>query len=191
MKSIVILISGRGSNMESIIKANLPVEIRAVISNKSDAKGLQFANYHGIATHVVDHKSFATRDEFDQALAQTIDQHAPDYIILAGFMRVLGADFIACYPNRIINIHPSLLPAFPGLHTHREALAAGVKLHGATVHIVTPALDCGPILAQVSVPVLANDTEASLAERVLIEEHRLYPAVIRALIEGPVTEIGG
>jgi phosphoribosylglycinamide formyltransferase 1 len=189
MKSIVILISGRGSNMEAIIKANLPINISAVISNKHDAKGLQYASEHGIATHIVEHKAFVTRDQFDQALAQKIDQYAPDYVILAGFMRVLGSDFIARYPNRIINIHPSLLPAFPGLHTHREVLAAGVKLHGVTVHIVTPALDCGPILAQVSVPVLDNDTEASLAERVLIEEHRLYPAVIRALIEGRVTEI--
>jgi phosphoribosylglycinamide formyltransferase 1 len=189
MKSIVILISGRGSNMEAIMRANLPVDIRAVISNKADAKGLQFAAEQGITTRVVEHKQFATREEFDLSLANVVDEFAPDYIILAGFMRILGANFIARYPNRIINIHPSLLPQFPGLHTHREALAAGVKLHGATVHIVTPMLDCGPILGQISVPVLADDTEDSLAERVLIEEHRLYPDVIRKLIENSVAEI--
>jgi len=188
MKSIVILISGRGSNMEAIIKANLPVDIRAVISNKQDAKGLQYAAAHGVATRVVEHATFASREAFDLSLANIIDEYAPDYIILAGFMRVLGTNFIARFPNQIVNIHPSLLPQFPGLHTHRAALAAGATLHGATVHIVTPTLDCGPILGQVSVRVLADDTEDSLAARVLIEEHRLYPNVIRALILGSVTE---
>jgi len=184
MKSIVILISGRGSNMEAIIKAKLPIEIRAVISNKSDASGLVHASQHGIPTRVIAHAQFATRDSFDAALAATIDEFSPDYIILAGFMRILGREFITRYPHRILNIHPSLLPLFPGLHTHRQALAAGVRTHGATVHFVTTTLDDGPILAQATVPVLSGDTEDTLAARVLIEEHQLYPEAIRALVTG-------
>lgn len=191
MKSIVILISGRGSNMEAILRArsttNLPVDIRAVISNRPDAKGLETAAAHHVPQRVVDHKDYASREDFDRALAGTIDFFQPDFVVLAGFMRVLGADFIAHFPNRIINIHPSLLPSFPGLHTHRRALAAGVKIHGATVHLVTPDLDCGPIIAQAAVPVLPDDTEQALAERVLAQEHIIYPRVIGWLAAGGVT----
>ncbi|MBL0121333.1 MAG: phosphoribosylglycinamide formyltransferase [Betaproteobacteria bacterium] len=186
MKSFVILISGRGSNMEAIVKAQLPIEIRAVITNRPDAKGLGFASTQGIATAVVDHKAFASRDAFDAALAETIDQYRPDYIVLAGFMRILTDQFIARYPHRIVNIHPSLLPAFPGLHTHRQALAAGVKLHGATVHFVTPRLDHGPIIVQTAVPVLQDDSEDALATRVLVQEHHMYPLAIKWLAEGRV-----
>jgi phosphoribosylglycinamide formyltransferase-1 len=181
MKSIVILISGRGSNMEAILKAALPLEIRAVISNRPQAAGLATAAAAGIPTHGLDHKQFASRDAFDQALMQCIDQYSPDYVILAGFMRVLTEAFIGHYPRRIINIHPSLLPSFPGLHTHRQALDAGVKIHGATVHFVTPQLDHGPTIIQAAVPVLPDDDEASLAARVLAQEHRIYPQALRWL----------
>jgi phosphoribosylglycinamide formyltransferase-1 len=184
MKSIVILISGRGSNMEAIVKANLPLKIAAVISNRPDAKGLAFATARGVATNVVDHKQFPSRDAFDLALAESIEQWRPDYVVLAGFMRVLTDGFVARYPKRIINIHPSLLPAFPGLHTHRQAIAAGVKLHGATVHFVTPQLDHGPIIVQAAVPVLIGDSEDTLAARVLVQEHRIYPMALEWLAEG-------
>ena len=183
MKSIVILISGRGSNMEAIVNAALPVEIRAVIANRPDAKGLQFADAHGIATEMVDHKAFASRENFDAALANTIERHRPDFIVLAGFMRVLTDGFLARFANRIVNIHPSLLPAFPGLHTHRQALATGVKLHGVTVHFVTPTLDHGPMIVQAAVPVMPGDTEATLAARVLVQEHRIYPMALKWLAE--------
>ena len=183
MKSIVILISGRGSNMEAIVNAALPVEIRAVIANRPDAKGLQFADAHGIATEMVDHKAFGSRENFDAALANTIERHRPDFIVLAGFMRVLTDGFLARFANRIVNIHPSLLPAFPGLHTHRQALAAGVKLHGVTVHFVTPTLDHGPMIVQAAVPVMPGDTEATLAARVLVQEHRIYPMALKWLAE--------
>jgi phosphoribosylglycinamide formyltransferase 1 len=190
MKSIVILISGRGSNMEAIINAvragTLPIEIRAVIANRPNAAGINTAAAQSIATRVIDHKTFADRNQFDLALANTINEYAPDYVVLAGFMRVLGAAFIAKYPNRILNIHPSLLPSFPGLHTHQAALDAGVKLHGATVHVVTPALDHGPILAQAAVPVLPNDSESTLAARVLAQEHVIYPEVLRRLARGEI-----
>jgi len=189
MLSIVILISGRGSNMEAILKARLPLDIRAVIANRPDAGGLQTASAAGCATEVVDHTLFSSRDAFDNALAARIDHHRPDLIVLAGFMRILGRAFIERYPNKILNIHPSLLPAFPGLHTHRQALEAGVRIHGATVHIVTPELDAGPILAQVAVPVAADDDEDSLGARVLRQEHVIYPAVLRRLAEN-VTSIG-
>ncbi len=182
MKSIVILISGRGSNLEAILQAkktmNLPVEIRAVIANRADAAGLSIAAAHHVPQRVIDHKNFASRDEFDDALADVIDEYQPDLIVLAGFMRVLGADFITRFSNRIVNIHPSLLPAFPGLHTHRQALATGVKIHGATVHIVTAELDSGPIICQAAVPVFADDTEPKLAARVLAQEHIIYPQAI-------------
>ncbi len=183
MKSIVILISGRGSNMEAIVQAQLPLEICAVISNRPDAIGLEFAKRHGIVTTVVDHKQFLSRDAFDAALAEAIERFRPDYVVLAGFMRVLTEGFIARYSQRIVNIHPSLLPSFPGLHTHRQALAAGVKLHGATVHFVTPKLDHGPIIVQAAVPVLKEDTEESLAARVLAQEHRIYPMALKWLVE--------
>ena len=183
MKSIVILISGRGSNMETILGAGLPLHIKAVISNRADAAGLTTAAERGIATVVVDHKAHASRESFDAALAESIDQFAPDYIVLAGFMRVLTDGFVARYPLRMINIHPSLLPSFPGLHTHRQALATGVKIHGATVHFVTPQLDHGPIIIQAAVPVLPDDDEQTLSQRVLLQEHRIYPRALRWLAE--------
>ena len=186
MKSAVILISGRGSNMQALVEAGPGLEFRAVISNRPAAAGLAWAAARGIATRVVDHKAFASREDFDAALAQAVDAFAPDYLFLAGFMRILGAPFIGRYPRRILNIHPSLLPCFPGLDTHRRALEAGVKLHGATVHFVTPALDHGPILVQAAVPVLGGDTEEALAARVLAQEHRIYPQAARWLAEGRV-----
>jgi phosphoribosylglycinamide formyltransferase-1 len=184
MKSIVILISGRGSNMEAILAARLPVRIAAVISNRPDAGGLASAARAGIATAVVDHRQYAGREAFDAALAATIDAFAPDLVVLAGFMRILTPGFVAHFAGRMINIHPSLLPAFPGLHTHRQALAAGVRVHGCTVHFVTADLDHGPIIAQAAVPVAGDDDEASLAARVLREEHRIYPQAIRWFAEG-------
>jgi phosphoribosylglycinamide formyltransferase 1 len=184
MKKIVILISGRGSNMESIVRASIPgAVIAAVIANKPDAAGLAFAAGHGIAATVVDHTAYATRDQFDVALAAAIDAHEPDLVVLAGFMRVLGDDFVRRYEGRMINIHPSLLPSFPGLHTHRKAIETGVKLHGATVHFVTPTLDCGPIIAQAAISVGPDDTEATLAARVLAQEHVIYPQAVRWFVE--------
>ena len=186
MKSIVILISGRGSNMEAILSAALPLTIKAVISNRPAAGGLATAAQRGVATRVVDHMAYTSREAFDAALATTIDALAPDYIVLAGFMRVLTEGFVERYARRMVNIHPSLLPAFPGLHTHRQALAAGVKIHGATVHFVTPRLDHGPIIVQAAVPVLPTDSEDTLAQRVLAQEHRIYPQALRWLAEDRV-----
>lgn len=187
MKNIVILISGRGSNMEAIVRAakaeQWPANIAAVISNKADAKGLEFAASHGIATAVVPSKAYSNRSEFDLALKQVIDTYAPDLVVLAGFMRILGAEFVAHYAGRMLNIHPSLLPSFPGLDTHKKALEFGVKLHGATVHFVTAELDHGPIVAQAAVPVLAADDEKTLAERVLVQEHQIYPRAVRWFVE--------
>jgi phosphoribosylglycinamide formyltransferase-1 len=187
MKNIVILISGRGSNMEAIVRAleaeKWPARIAAVVSNKADAKGLLYAQAHGIATAVVPSKQFATRAEFDAALQQTIDSFAPDLVVLAGFMRILTAPFVEHYAGRMLNIHPSLLPLFPGLATHEQALAAGVPEHGATVHFVTAELDHGPVVAQARVPVLANDTPDILSARVLVEEHKLYPYAVRLFVE--------
>jgi phosphoribosylglycinamide formyltransferase-1 len=183
MKRVVILISGRGSNMEALIRAQeageLPVTIAAVISNQGAAAGLATARAHGIAAVALPHRDFATREAFDAALAQKIDEFAPDLVVLAGFLRVLTADFVRRYEGRLINIHPSLLPAFPGLHTHERALAAGCKLHGATVHFVTPELDHGPIVIQAVVPVLPDDTADTLAARVLAQEHVIYPRAVR------------
>ncbi|WP_172203075.1 phosphoribosylglycinamide formyltransferase [Niveibacterium sp. COAC-50] len=185
MKKLVILISGRGSNMEAIVRAAIPgAKIAAVIANKPTAAGLAFARAHGIAAEVVDHTAYADRDAFDNALAIAIDRHEPDLVVLAGFMRVLGDAFVRRYEGRMINIHPSLLPSFPGLHTHRKAIESGVRLHGATVHFVTPTLDCGPIIAQAAVPVGADDTEASLAAKVLVQEHVIYPQAVRWFVEG-------
>jgi phosphoribosylglycinamide formyltransferase-1 len=188
MKNIVILISGRGSNMESVVRAaraeQWPARIAAVISNKADAGGLAFAQANGIPTAVVPSKDFADRAEFDAVLRQTIDRFDPDLVVLAGFMRILTAPFVAHYAGRMLNIHPSLLPEFPGLATHRQALAAGVAKHGATVHVVTAELDHGPALGQAEVEVLPGDTESSLSARVLVQEHILYPRVIRQFIEG-------
>ncbi len=186
MKRIVILISGRGSNMEALLKARLPAEIVAVISNEPAAKGLATAQAQGIATAVVPHRAFADRAAFDAALAAEIDRHQPDWIVLAGFMRVLTEPFVARYLGRMVNIHPSLLPSFPGLHTHQRALDAGVRIHGCTVHFVTPGLDSGPIIIQAAVPVLPDDTEGSLAARVLAQEHRIYPQAVRWLCAAQV-----
>ncbi|HZG19026.1 MAG TPA: phosphoribosylglycinamide formyltransferase [Herbaspirillum sp.] len=191
MRSIVILISGRGSNMEAIVRAaqseRWPARIAAVISNRADASGLEFAAAHGIATAVVANRDYPTRDLFDAALRDRIDAFAPDLVVLAGFMRILTAPFVNHYQGRMLNIHPSLLPSFPGLATHRQALAAGVKLHGATVHFVTPDLDHGPIVAQAAVPVLEEDSEETLAQRVLEQEHAIYPRAVRWFIEGRLT----
>ncbi len=188
MKQIVILLSGRGSNMEAIVRAcaseRWDARIAAVISNRADAGGLTFARDHGIATAVVDHRAFASRADFDAALATEIESHAPDAVALAGFMRILGAEFVQRFAGRLVNIHPSLLPAFPGLHTHRRALDAGCKVAGASVHFVTADLDHGPIIGQAVVPVRGDDDEDSLAARVLAQEHRLYPTALRWLIDG-------
>jgi phosphoribosylglycinamide formyltransferase 1 len=185
---IVVLISGRGSNMEAIVRRAAEeawsARVVAVIANRPDAGGLAFAAARGIATAVVDHKAYASREAFEQALAQAIDAHAPDLVLLAGFMRILGADFVRGYAGRLLNIHPSLLPAFPGLHTHRRAIEAGCKLAGATVHFVTPELDHGPIVLQAAVPVLAGDDEAALSARVLAREHVIYPLAVRWFCEG-------
>ena len=188
MKRSVILISGRGSNMEAILRVaaaeQWPAQIAAVISNKPDAAGLDTARTAGIPAVVVNHKEFAGREAFDDALAATIDTYAPDLVVLAGFMRILTPGFVSRYFGRLINIHPSLLPSFPGLHTHQQALDAGVKFHGATVHFVTAELDHGPIIAQAAVPVLDSDDEDTLSSRVLEQEHKIYPQAVRDLIEG-------
>lgn len=181
----VVLISGRGSNLEALLQARLAqVRFAAVISNNPEAGGLAIAASFGIATAVVNHRAYAGREAFDQALAAEIDRHAPDLVILAGFMRVLSEGFVRHYSGRMINIHPALLPAFPGLHTHRRALEAGVKLHGCTVHFVTPEVDVGPIIVQAAVPVLPDDSEARLAARVLAQEHRIFPLAVRWFAEG-------
>jgi len=184
VKSVVILISGRGSNLRAILDAGLPARIAAVISNNPNAAGLEFARAAGIPTQVVDHRGHASREDFDRLLMQAIDAHAPDLVVLAGFMRVLTAGFVQHYGGRMINIHPSLLPAFPGLNTHQKAIEAGVRIHGCTVHFVTPTVDHGPIIAQAAVPVNPDDTPQTLAERVLEQEHKLFPAAIRWFLEG-------
>jgi phosphoribosylglycinamide formyltransferase-1 len=190
MKNIVILISGGGSNMAAIVRAaqsrdwrgRCSAQVAAVISNRADAGGLTFARQNGIATEVVDHKRFDSREAFDTELAAVIDRHQPALVVLAGFMRILTPGFVARYAGRLLNIHPSLLPAFPGLHTHRRALEEGCRFAGATVHQVTAELDHGPILDQAVVPVLPGDTEQTLAARVLTQEHLLYPRAIEALL---------
>jgi phosphoribosylglycinamide formyltransferase 1 len=188
MKRIVILISGRGSNMQAIVERcaaeRWPAQVLAVISNRPGAAGLAYAESRGIAALTVDHRAFADRDAFEAALAGAIDAHRPDLVLLAGFMRVLGAAFVRRYQARLLNIHPSLLPAFPGLHTHRRALEEGCKASGATVHFVTPDLDHGPIVCQSVVPVLPDDDEAVLAARVLATEHVIYPRAVRWFVEG-------
>lgn len=190
MKNIVILISGGGSNMAAIVRAAerddwrklYGAEVRAVVSNRADAGGLKFAREQGIATEVVDHKQFASREAFDEALAAAIDRFDPALVVLAGFMRILTPAFVARYQGRLLNIHPSLLPAFPGLHTHQRALDAGCRFAGATVHQVTAELDFGPILAQAVVPVVPGDSAETLAARVLTQEHLLYPRAIAQLL---------
>ena len=184
MKNIVILISGRGSNMQAILEARLPLTVAAVISNDPKAGGLATAQKHGIATRVVDHRAHANRAAFDTALSTEIDAFKPDLVVLAGFMRILTGDFVNRYRGRLINIHPSLLPSFTGLDTHRRALEAGVKLHGCTVHFVTPELDHGPIIIQAAVAVLESDSEVTLAARVLAEEHRIYSQALRWFCDG-------
>ncbi len=188
MKRIVILISGRGSNMEAILRTaaaeQWPASIAAVISNKADASGLKTAEAAGIPALAVAHRNYPDRESFDAALAETIDHFEPDLVVLAGFMRILTPGFVQHYRGRMMNIHPSLLPSFPGLATHRQALEAGVRFHGATVHFVTPRLDHGPIVEQAVVPVYEDDTEEALAERVLIQEHVIYPRAVRDFIEG-------
>ncbi|MDP2811933.1 MAG: phosphoribosylglycinamide formyltransferase [Rhodocyclaceae bacterium] len=184
MKTYVILISGRGSNMRSLLEADLPGRCAAVISNRPDAAGLVWAAARGVATGVMDHKAYGSRDAFDEALAAEIERHGPDLVVLAGFMRVLTEAFVRRFEGRLLNIHPSLLPAFPGLHTHASALAAGVRIHGCTVHFVTPSLDSGPVVIQAAVPVCAGDTADVLAARVLAQEHVIYPRAVRWFLEG-------
>jgi phosphoribosylglycinamide formyltransferase-1 len=194
MKSIVILISGRGSNMEAIVERcageQWPARVAAVVSNRADAAGLRFAAAAGIATAVVDHRAFASRDAFDAELARVVDGFAPDLLVLAGFMRILTPAFVTRFEGRLMNIHPSLLPAFPGLHTHQRALAAGCKVAGATVHFVTAELDHGPIVMQSAVPVRAGDDEAALAARVLATEHVIYPLAVHWFVQGKLRLAG-
>jgi phosphoribosylglycinamide formyltransferase-1 len=180
--SVAILISGRGSNMRALVEAGVPVA--AVVSNEASAEGLAFARARHLPTVVVAHTAYPSRAAFDDALAAEIDRFDPKLVVLAGFMRILTPAFVRRYDGRLLNIHPSLLPAFPGLHTHARALAAGVKIHGATVHFVTPELDHGPIVVQAAVPVRPGDDEAALAARVLAQEHRIYPQAVRWFLDG-------
>ena len=195
MKNIVILLSGQGSNMDAIVRACATeawnARIAGVVSNRADAPGLALARGHGIATAVVEHTAFARRDAFDAALGKVVHAWAPDLLVMAGFMRILTPSFVRRFEGRMVNVHPSLLPAFSGLHTHRRAIEAGCKLTGATVHFVTPEVDHGPIIAQAVVPVLADDTEATLAARVLAREHLLYPRAVRWCVEGLLRTEGG
>jgi phosphoribosylglycinamide formyltransferase-1 len=184
VKRVVILISGRGSNMEALLDADLPVNVAAVISNNPAAAGVATVRQRGMTAAIIDHRTFQDRSAFDAALAAEIDRHQPDLVVLAGFTRVLTDAFVNRYRGRMLNIHPSLLPAFPGLDTHRRALACGARIHGCTVHFVTAALDQGPIVIQAAVPVLPDDTEARLAARVLREEHRIYPQAVSWFCEG-------
>ena len=187
MKNIVILISGRGSNMQAIVEAGIPGAcVAAVISNRPDALGLAWARERGIPAVALDHKQFPDRQAFDVALAREIDRHQPDLVVLAGYMRILTEDFVAHYAGRMLNIHPSLLPAFTGLHTHERTIAAGVKIAGCTVHFVTAELDHGPIVVQAAVPVQQGDTADTLAARILKQEHRIYPQAVRWFVEGRV-----
>jgi len=176
--------------MRAIVEARTGIEVKAVVSNRPQAQALPWAAQRGIATRVVDHREFASREAFDERLALEIERLRPDLVLLAGFMRIFTEGFVERFPRRMLNIHPSLLPSFPGLHTHRQALAAGVKLHGATVHLMTPALDSGPIVAQGAVPVMPGDTEESLAARVLAVEHRIYPQAVRWFAEDRIEFIG-
>ena len=192
---MVVLISGRGSNLQALIDAayagQLPAEIRAVISNNADAPGLARAQRADIPTHVINHRDFASRDQFDRALMQRIDAYQPKLVVLAGFLRILGRDFINHYAGWLLNIHPSLLPEFPGLNTHARALQSGARRHGASVHFVTHDMDSGPVIIQAAVPVLPGDTPDTLAERVLREEHRIYPLAIRWFLENRLSVAAG
>ena len=195
MKTIVILISGRGSNMASLLEAAasgaLPVRVAAVLSNRPDAKGLETAASKGIPVQVVDHRLFDGREKFDAAMSAAIDVFSPDLVVLAGFMRILSEGFVRHYEGRMINIHPSLLPSFTGLHSHKRALEEGVRIHGCTVHFVTTALDHGPIIIQAAVPVLDGDDESLLAARVLAQEHRIYPMAVRWFVENRLKLVEG
>lgn len=188
MKRIVILISGRGSNMEAVVRAcdaqAWPAQVAAVISNRPQASGLDFARSLGLQAEVVDHRAYDDRAAFDEALAATVGRYQPDLVVLAGFMRILGEGFVQRYAGRLLNIHPSLLPAFPGLHTHQRALQSGCKIAGATVHFVTAELDHGPVVVQAAVPVLPGDDEDSLAARVLQAEHLIYPKAVGWFVQG-------
>jgi len=194
MKRIVVLISGRGSNMEAIVHASRAeawsARVEAVVSNRPDAAGLAWAQREGIETAVLDHRAYAQRAQFDEALGVLVDRWQPDAVALAGFMRILGPAFVRRHEGRLLNIHPSLMPAFTGLHTHRRALEAGCKVAGATVHFVTSELDVGPIIAQAIVPVLPGDDEAMLAARVLVQEHAMYPRAVRWLVDGELVVQG-
>lgn len=191
MKNYVILISGRGSNMRALLDADLPGRCVAVISNRPEAAGLEYARARGVETAIVDNAAYQSRVAFDAALAAKIAKFTPELILLAGFMRVLGDPFVQRFGARMLNIHPSLLPAFPGLRTHESALAAGVCIHGCTVHFVTPSLDAGPIVAQAAVPVLPGDDAAALAARVLAQEHVIYPLAARWFLEGRLSVAQG
>ena len=185
MKNIVILISGRGSNMQAIVNATIPdARIAAVLSNSATAAGLAWAVERGIATDSLNHKDFPSRLAFDQAMVEKIDVYQPDLVVLAGFMRILTPEFCAHYQNRLINIHPSILPSFTGLHTHERALEAGCRVAGCTIHFVTPELDCGPIISQGIVPILDGDTPDDIAARVLTVEHRLFPQAVADFVAG-------
>jgi len=188
MKKIAVLISGQGSNLDAIVRASetqdWPGRVSVVVSNRADARGLAAAQARGIPTELVDHKAFADRAAFDAALARTLDRYQPDLVVLAGFMRILTPEFVGRYAGRMLNVHPSLLPSFAGLHTHRRAIEAGCKLAGATVHFVSAELDHGPIVAQAAVPVLPGDDEAALARRVLAAEHLLYPRAVGWFVKG-------
>ncbi len=194
MKTMVVLISGRGSNMETIARACAaeawPAQIVSVIANRPGCVGLERASELGLPVQVINDREYADRRAFEVALASAIDAHCPDLVVLAGFMRVLGPEFVGRYAGRLLNIHPSLLPAFPGLHTHRRALEAGVRVHGATAHFVADEVDGGPIVAQAAVPVLDDDTEESLGQRVLEAEHRLYPLAVRWWADGRLRLVG-
>lgn len=183
MKSIVILISGRGSNMQALLASGLPCRVAAVISSRADAPGLAIARQYGVETAVVDRRTCSGREYFDTLLAATIDAYQPDLVVLAGFMHILGENFVNHYQGRLMNIHPSLLPAFPGLDTHSRALREGIRIHGCTVHFVTSQLDSGPVVIQAAVPVLPDDTRETLSERVLQQEHRIYPEAVRLFLE--------
>jgi phosphoribosylglycinamide formyltransferase-1 len=191
VKRVVVLISGRGSNLQALLRAPLPGQIVAVLSNEPSAGGLDIARQAGVAAAVVRHRDFPDRESFDRALAAAVDAHRPDLLVLAGFMRILSDWFVARYAGRMLNIHPSLLPAFPGVHTHRRALAEGVRVHGATVHFVTPQLDHGPIIVQAAVPVRQGDDEQTLAARVLAQEHKILPQAVRWFLDGRLQIAGG
>jgi phosphoribosylglycinamide formyltransferase-1 len=188
---VVVLLSGRGSNFKALLDADLPVQFTAVISNRPEAAGLDYARAQGIPAISLNHKNYPTREAFDEVLAKETDKAGADLVVLAGYMRILTKDFVKRFEGRLLNIHPSLLPAFPGLRTHESALAEGVKIHGCTVHFVTPTLDHGPIVIQAAVPVLPDDTPDTLAARVLAQEHRIYPQAVRWFAEGKLVVADG